>query len=148
MRIWPLVKTKEGWTMKNWCSQTVVLKKTLENPLDCKEVKRVNHKGSKPWVLIGGTDSAPILWARDAKSQLLGKSLMLGKIEGKRRRWRQRMRYHHWLNGHESEQTLGDGGGQRSLVYLTQLSNRTKTTTYHNQVEFIPEMQGCLSNHK
>ena len=90
---------KEGWAPKNWCFQTVVLEKTLESPLDSQEIKPVSPKGNQPWILIGRTDAkaeAPILWPPGEKSWLTGKKLMLGKIEGRRRRWRQRMR---WLDG-------------------------------------------------
>jgi len=79
---------EEGWTLKNWCFQTVVLEKTLESPLDSKEIKPINPKGNKPWIFTGRTDTeakASILWP-----------LMLGKIEGQRRRGRQTMR---WLDG-------------------------------------------------
>ena len=77
---------KEGWAPKNWCFQTVLLKKTLESPLDCKQIKPVNPKGNQSWIFIGRTDAeaeVPILWPPDPKSQLI---LLLGKIEGKRRR--------------------------------------------------------------
>ena len=90
---------KDGWTPKNWCFWTVVLEKTLHSPLDCKKIHPVNPKPSQPWILIGGTDAkaeAPIHWPLGVKSQLTGKTLMLEKIEGKRRRKRQRMR---WLDG-------------------------------------------------
>ena len=85
---------EEGWVPKNWCFWTVVLEKTLESPLDCKEIQPVHPKGDRSWVFIGRTDveaETPILWPPDAKSWLIGKTLMLGKIEGRRRR-RQRMR--------------------------------------------------------
>ena len=75
----------------------MVLEKTLESPLDCKEIKPVNPKGNQSWVLIGGTDTegeTPILWMR--RVDLLEKTLMLGGIGGRRRRGRQRMR---WLDG-------------------------------------------------
>ena len=87
---------KEGWAPKNWCSWTVALEKTLESPLDCKEIKPVNQKGNQPWIFIGSTDTeveAPILWSPDVKSWLTEKTLMLGKIEDKRRRGQQRMRW-------------------------------------------------------
>ena len=90
---------KEGWAPKNWCFQIVVLEKTLESPLDSEEIKPVNPKGNQSWIFIGRTDAeaeAPIMWPPDAKSWLTGKSLMLGKTEGKRRRGWQRMR---WLDG-------------------------------------------------
>ena len=89
---------KEGWVPKNWCSQTAVLEKTLKSHLDSKEIKPANPKGNQPWIFIGRTDAeaeTPILWPPDAKSRLTGKTLMLGKIEGRRRRGRQRM---NWLD--------------------------------------------------
>ena len=90
---------KEGRALKNCCFQIVVLEKALETPLDCKEIKPVNPKGNQPWILIERTDAeaeAPILWPPDAKSWLIGKDLMPGKIEGRRRRGWQKMR---WLDG-------------------------------------------------
>ena len=78
---------KEGWSPKNWGFWTVVLEKTLESPLDGKEIKPVNPKGNQPWIFIGSTYAeAPIFWPPVAKSQPLEKTLMLGKIEGKRNR--------------------------------------------------------------
>ena len=89
---------KESWALKNWCFWTVVLEKTLESPLDCKEIQPVNPKGNHSWISIGGNDAeaeTSILWPPDGKNWLTGKTLMLGKIEGGRRsRW-QRMR---WLD--------------------------------------------------
>ena len=82
---------KAGWAPKNWSFWTVVLEKTLENPLDT-EIKPVNPKGNQPWIFIGRSDAeAPLLWSPDAKSWLVEKALMLGKIEGGKRRGRQRM---------------------------------------------------------
>ena len=76
---------KEGWASKNWCFQTVVLEKTLESPLDSKEIKQVNPKGNQPWIFIGRTDAeAPIVWKPDAKSWLSGKDPNAGKD------WRQK----------------------------------------------------------
>ena len=90
---------KESWMPMNWCFWTVVLEKTLESSLDCKEVQPVHPKGDQSWVFIGRTDieaETPVLWPPEAKSWLIWKTLMLGKIEGRRRRGWQRMR---WLNG-------------------------------------------------
>ena len=73
---------KESWVLKNWCFWTVVLEKTLENPLDCKEIQPVHSKGNQPWIFIGRTDAetrAPILWPPDAKSWLIGKDPNAGK---------------------------------------------------------------------
>ena len=73
---------KEGWVLKNWCVQIVVLEKTLESPLDCKELKLVNPKGNQPWIFIERTDAeaeAPILWPPEAKSRRIGKYPDTGK---------------------------------------------------------------------
>jgi len=80
---------KESWVPKNWCFWTVVLENTLESPLDCKEIQPVNPKGNQSWIFIGRTEaeaSAWILWPPDVKNYSMGKTLMLGKIEGRRRR--------------------------------------------------------------
>ena len=94
--IWEL-DYEESWGPKNWCFWIVVLEKTLESPLDCKEIQPVNPKGNQSWIFIGRTNAeaeAPILWPPD-ENWLIRKDLDLGKIEG-RRRGRQRMR---WLDG-------------------------------------------------
>ena len=95
--MWELDR-KEGWAPKNWCFQTVVLKKTLESPLESKEIQPVNLKGNKARIFTGRAGSeaeSPIQWPRDGKSWLTGKDLawerLAGKSEGKRSRW-QRMR--------------------------------------------------------
>ena len=114
---------KKGWARKNWCFWTMVLEKTLENPLDSKEIKPVNPKRNQSWIFIGRTVAeaeAPILWPPDVKSlQYIGKDPDAGKD------WRQEEKgatedemvgWHHWFNGHELEQTLGDIEGQGSLA--------------------------------
>ena len=81
---------------KNWCFHTVVLEKTLENPLDSKEFKPINPKGNQSWIFIGRTNTeaeTPILWPPDVKSNSLEKALMLGKVGAKRWRGRQRMKW-------------------------------------------------------
>ena len=124
---------KESWAPKNWCIWTLILEKTLESPLDCKEIKPVNPKGNKFWIFIGRTDAetkapifcppnpkgdqswvfigrtdaeaeTPILWPPDAKSWLIGKTLMLGGTGGRRRRGWQRMR---WLDGINNSMDMG-----------------------------------------
>ena len=100
---------KESWALKNWCFWTVVLEKTLESPLDCKEIQPVHPKADQSWIFIGRTDAeaeALILWPPDAKSWLIGKDLDAGKIEGRRRRGRQRMR---WLDGITDSMDMGLG---------------------------------------
>ena len=90
---------KESWALKNWCFWTVVLEKTLESPLDCKEIKPVHSKGDQSWIFIGRTDAeaeAPILGYLTWRAESFKKTLMLGKIESRRRRGWRRMR---WLDG-------------------------------------------------
>ena len=90
---------KESWVPKNWCFWIVVLEKTLESPLDCKEIQPVHPKGDQSWVFNGRTDAeaeTPILWPLMQRTDSLEKTLILGKIEGRRRRGGQRMR---WLDG-------------------------------------------------
>ena len=119
---------KEGWALQNLYFQTVVLEKTLESPLDCKEIKAVRPKGNQPWIFIGRSDAeagAPMLWPPDVKSQLTGKDPDPGKD------WRQKekrmtddkmVKQHHWFNGHEFEQTLGDSEtGKPSMLQSTGL---------------------------
>ena len=113
---------KETWALKNWCFWIVVLEKTLESPLDCKEIKSVSPEGNQSWLFIGRTAAeaeAPILWPHDVKNRLLGKDLDAGKD------WRQEEKgttedemvgWHHWLDGLEFEQALGVGDGQGSLA--------------------------------
>ena len=98
---------KEEWVPKSWCFWTVLLEKTLESRLDCKEIKPVNPKGYQPWICIGRTDAeaeTPILWHLIWRADLLEMTLMLGKIEGRRRRGRQRMR---WLDGITNSMDMG-----------------------------------------
>ena len=88
--------TIQNWAPKNWCFWIVVLENTLESPLDYKEIQPVNPKGTQSWVFTGRIDDKaeiPILWPPEVKNWLMGKDLMLGKIEGGKRRGRQRMRW-------------------------------------------------------
>ena len=88
---------KGSWEPKNWCFQTVALEKTFDSLLDSKKLKPVNPKGNQPWIFTGSTNATvDSLWPSDVKSWFIGKTLMLGKIEGRRRREQQRMR---WLDG-------------------------------------------------
>ena len=90
---------KESWVPKNWCFWTVELEKTLESPFDCKEIQPVHSKGNQSWIFTGRTDAeteTPILWPPDVKTYSFEKTLMLGKIEGRKKRWWQRIR---WLDG-------------------------------------------------
>ena len=90
---------KESWELKNWCFWTVVLEKTLDSSLDCKEIQSVHPRGDQSWVFFGRTDAeaeTPTLWHLMRRDDSFEKTLMLGKIEGGRRRGQQRMR---WLDG-------------------------------------------------
>ena len=119
--VWMWQLDSESWAWKNWCFWTVVLEKTLESPLDCKEIHPVHPKGNQSWIFIGRTDAeaeTPILSPPDAKIWFLGKDPDDGKD------WRQKEKgttedelvgWHHELNGHESEQAPGVGDGQGSL---------------------------------
>ena len=113
---------RESWEPKNWCFWTVLLEKTLESPLDCKEIQLVHPKGSQPWIFIGRTDAeaeTPILWPPDVKNWLIKKDPDAGKD------WRQEEKgttedemvgWHRGLNGHEFEQAPGVGDRQGSLA--------------------------------
>ena len=98
---------KESWVLKNWYFWTVVLEKTLESPLDCKEIQPVNPKGHQSWIFIGRTDAkakTPIFWPPDVKDSL-EKILKLGKTEGGRRRGQQKLR---WLDGITNSMSLSE----------------------------------------
>ena len=111
---------KEGWALKNWCFWTVMLEKTLESPLESKEIEPVNPRGNQPWIFIGRTDAeteAPVLWLPAVKSWPVVKDPGAGKDWGQEKRATEdeMVRWHHRLNGHEFERTLGDGEGQGGL---------------------------------
>ena len=105
---------KESWVPRNWCFWTAVLEKTLESPLDCKEIQPVHPKGNQSWIFIGRTDAeaeTPILWPPDVKNWLIWKNPGAGKD------WRREngmtenemVGWHHWLNGREFDEALGVG---------------------------------------
>ena len=100
---------KESWELKNWCFWTVVLEKTLESPLDCKEIQPVHPKGDQSWIFIGRTDAEAetlILWTPDAKNCLIWKDPDVGKDvrqEEKGMTEDEMAGWHHWLKGHEFE---------------------------------------------
>ena len=112
---------KEGWASKSWSFWIVVLEKTFVRPLDCKEVKPVNPKWSQSWISIGGTDAEGEV---QHFGHLMRRAGSLGKLwcwetlreEEKRVTEDEMVRWHHWLNGNQFEQTPGDCGGQRSLA--------------------------------
>ena len=116
---------KESWAPKNWCFWTVMLEKTLESPLDCKDIKPVNPQGNQSWVFLVRTDAeaeTPIIWPPDTKNWL---------IAGKDwRQWERGMTkdelvgWHHLLDGHEFEQSPEAGDGQRRRVLQSMRSQR------------------------
>ena len=113
---------EEGWALKNWCFWTVVLEKTLESPLDCKEIQPVHSEGDQPWVFFGRNDAkaeTPVPWSPHVKSRLIGKDSDAG------RDWEQEEKettedemavWHHWLDRCKSEWTPGVGDGQGGLA--------------------------------
>ena len=113
---------KESWMPKNWCFWTVVLEKTLESSLDCKEIQPVHPKGNQSWVFIGRTDAeaeTPIRWPPDLKNWLTGKDPDAGKDwdqEDKGMTEDEMVGWHYRLDGHEFEQAPGVGDGQGSLA--------------------------------
>ena len=112
---------KESWMLRNRCFWTVVLEKTLESSLDCKEIKPVNPEGNQSWIFIGSIDAeaeTPILWPPDVKSRLVGKDPNAGKVWGQEKEMTEdeMVGWHHWLIGYEFEQTLGDSERQGSPV--------------------------------
>ena len=131
---------KEGLALKNWCFQAVVLEKTLESSLDCKEIKPVNPTGNQSWIFIGRTDTeaeAPILWSHDVRSWLgKDKTLMLGKAEGKKRRgWQMK-----WLNGIINTMDMSF-----SKIWET-VKDSLNRIAWHAAVHEVTKSQTWLSN--
>ena len=115
---------KEGWALKSWRLRTVVLEKSLESPLDSKEIQPVNPKGNQPWIFFGWSGAeASILLPPDEECWLMGKDLDAGKDWGQKKvvAEDEMVGWHHWLPGHEFEQTLGDSEGQGSLACCSSL---------------------------
>ena len=134
VRVWMWeLDYKQSWGPKNWCFWIVVLEKTLERPLDCKEIKPVNPKGNQSWIFIGRTDAeaeAPILWPPDVKNWVTGKSPDAGKDW----KWKEKgmtedemVGWHHQLDGYEFEQALADGQG--SLACSSPWGRKESDTT-------------------
>ena len=131
------------WYVESWCFWTVGLEKTLESPLDSKEIQPVNPKENQPWLFIERLILklkllyfGHLMWRADS----LEKTLMLGKIEGRRRSGQQRtrmVRWHHQLNGHESEQTVGDSEGQESLVCYSPQGCKESLSDWTTKVTFL-----------
>ena len=118
------VDYKESWAPKNWCFWSMVLEKTLESPLNSKEIQPVHPKGDQSWIFIGRTDAkakAPILWPPVVKSWLTGKDPDAGKDWGQEEKGtteNKMIGWHHWLDGYEFEQAVGVGYLQESLAAI------------------------------
>ena len=144
---------KESWSLKNWCFSTVVLEKTLESLLGCKEIQPVHPKGDESWVFIGRTDAkakTPILWPPHVRSWLIGKDSDAGKDWGQEEKGTtedEMAGWHHWLNGRESGWTPGDGNGQGGLACCDSWGcKETDTTEQLNWTELI--VLCLLNGHK
>ena len=114
---------KESWALKNWCFWTVVLEKTLESPLDCKEIQPVHSKGNQSWIFIERTDAkaeTTTLWPPDANRWLIWKDPDAGKDWGQEEKGTtedETVGWHNWLNGHGFGWSPGFGDGQGGLVW-------------------------------
>jgi len=123
---------KESWVLKNWCFWTVVLEKTLESPLDNKEIKPVNPKRNQSWIFIGRTDAeVPILWPPDAKNCLIGKDpdAKDWRREEKGTTEDEMVGWHHWFNACEFEHAPGVDDEQGSLVCCIPWGRKASDTT-------------------
>ena len=135
---------KESWAPKNWCFWTVVLEKTLESPLDCKEIQPVHPKGNQSWIIIGRTDveaETPILWPPDAKSRLFGKDPDAGKDwrrEEKGSTEDEMVGWYHQLNGHEFEQAPGVDDGQGGLACYSPWGRKESDMTNCTELNWEP----------
>ena len=113
---------EEGWAPKNWCFWTVVLEKTLESPLDFKEIQPVHSEGDQPWDFFGRNDATaetPVLWPPHVKSWLIGKDSDVGRDWGQEEKGTtedEMAGWHHWPNERESQWTPGVGDGQGGLA--------------------------------
>ena len=136
---------EESWVPRNWCLWTVVLEKTLESPLDCKEIQRVHSKGDQPWVFFGRNDAkaeAPVLGAPHVKSWLIGKDSDAGRDWGQEEKGTTKdemAEWHHQLDGHEFEWTPRVGDGQGDLVCCDSWGRKElDTTEWLNWTEWKP----------
>ena len=126
---------EESWAPKNWCFWTVLLEKTLESPLDCKEIQPVHPEGDQPWVFIGRTDAkaeTPILWPPPVKSWLIGKYSDTGRDWGQEEKGMtedEMAEWHHQLDGHGFGWTLVVGDGQGGLACCDSWGRKASDTT-------------------
>ena len=132
--LWEL-NCEEGWAPKNWCFWTVVLEKTLESPLDCREIQPVHSEGDQPWDFFGRNDAkaeAPVFWPPHEKSWLIGKDSDAGRNRGQEEKGTtedEMAGWHHGLGGRESEWTPGVGDGQGGLVCCDSWGRKESDTT-------------------
>ena len=126
---------KEGWALKNWCFWTVVLEKSLESPLDCKEIQPVHSEGDQPWDFFGGNDAkaeTPVLWPPHVKIWLIGKDSDAGRAWGQEEKGTtedEMAGWHHWLDGCESVWTPGVCDGHGVLVCCDSWGHKESDTT-------------------
>ena len=134
VQMWEL-NHEEGWVLKNWCFRIVVLEKTLESPLNFKEIQPVHPKGDQSWVFIGRTDveaETPILWPPDVKTWLIWKDPDAGKDWGQEEKGMtedEMVGWHHWHRGHDFEQAPWDSEGQESPACCSTWSCKELDTT-------------------
>ena len=140
---------EEGWAPKNWCIWTVVLEKTLEGPLDCKEIQPVHSEGDQPWDFFGRNAAkaeAPVLWPPHVKSWLIGKDFDTGRDWGQEEKGtteNEMAGWHHWFDGCESKWTPGVGDGQGGLVCCDSWGRKESDTTERlNWTELKLEHEG------
>ena len=162
---------EESWAPKNWCFWTVVLEKTLESHLDCKEIKPVNPKGDQSWVFFGRNDAkaeTPVLWPPHAKSRLIGKDSDAWRDWGQKEKGTtedEMAGWHHQIDGCEFGWTLGDGDGQGDLACCNSWSykeldmterlnwtgkkkkNKNRSPVFHSLVCFFHLVKYLLSTY-
>ena len=138
---------KEGWALKNWCFG--IVEKTLERPLDFKEIQPVHPKGDQSWLFIGRTAAeaeTPMLWPPDAKSWLIRKDPDAGKDWGREEKGTtedEMIGWHHWLDGHEFDQAPGAGDGQGGLVCCSPWGRRVGHGWTTELTELMAESLCC-----
>ena len=159
---------EESWVSKNWCFWTVLLEKTLESPLDCKEIQPVHSEGDQPWDFFGRNDAkaeSPVLWPPQAKSWLIGKDSDAGRDCGQEEKGMtadEMAGWHHWHNGHGSEWIPGVGDGQGGLACCdswglkesdtteqlnwTELSTSTFSLLLHRWMHQLPSNSHCYAS--
>ena len=157
------ISCEESWVLKNWCFWTVVLEKTLESPLDCKEIQSVHFEGDQPWDFFGGNYAeaeTPVLWPPHVKSWLIGKDSDAGRDWGQEEKGTtedEMAGWHHRLNGYESEWTLGAGDGQGGLACCDSWGCKESDTTERlnwtdsevsnlTHISYVTEMSSSFRN--